>query len=891
MKLERLVIAGFGRLRDLSLKFGDGLTVVYGPNEAGKTTIVECIVRMLFGFPEAHHNKFRTRYEPWTGNGRFAAMLAYRLDDGRTFEVSRDFARAEVPTETVDAVTRRSMPTLCGNKSASPGEEALQIPLEVYRSAAVLSASDIGVDESASQALAERLAEIIGSAGDASAAEAIDRLQEARNSIGLTGANTPLGKASREADDAEADLRRFREERAAFAETIREQAALAERAHDLAARRSRCAAALAAVKLRSLRSRITDATEAQRRLDAALDERRAVGSSSPGAFEHRDDIEAAAESYRAAQQSEADATARSAARAADRTALQHDVDVAGNELIEKRAAVARFDETLAAHEAAAKDRPPITAETLAALEREADDADVAESRARTLETAAAIARQRPRPSPLAMFGAFLSAVALVIVWLITHALWSAIGGAALAALGTLFAVTFSGANRRRAQSIAGAEAAAVEAADVNGRAAAALAARCRAVGCPSVSAVRAARTAQLEIEKVRVARDGASEAARILAQRRDALVQRLNDIDVLERDRRTAAALTEQRKHALDALLDELSIPAGPIDDRVASYKRRRDADELAAHADAAAGNARAQLERALGGSTIDALEVEADRCAAQAASGGDAGEFADRSQSDLTSELEALEAEQRSVERALDAARGRVTEFERNHPVPVAELEERAQSAAAKRDRLRAARMALETASSEIERVKDIVHRDFTPPLNEAVSKLGAAMTGGRYAEAWIDPADFAVRVRVPETATTQDAAILSTGTLQQLQLALRAALAMTLGSGERVPLLVDDALANADDARAEAALLQAATLARSGQQIVFFTHRDALEARASSLVGVTVIRLEGPTTEATPPAGDDHARYDDPNDARPAPQPETAATPSSGMLPGFST
>jgi len=902
VRLERLVIAGFGRLRDLSLKFGDGLTVVYGPNESGKSTIVECIVRMLFGFPEPHHNKFRTRYEPWSGNGRFAATLAYRLDDGRTFEVTRDFARADVPTETVDAITRRPISTLTGNKSASPGEETLQIPLGVYRSAAVLSAGDIGVDETASHVLAERLAEIIGSAGDASAAEAIDRLEDARNSIGLTGANTPLGKASREADEAEADLRRFHEEQSDFAETIREQAALSERAHDLGARRSRCAAALAAVRLRSLRSRITEAAEAKRHLDSALDERGEVDAGS-AAFERRDDVDAAIEAYRAAVLSEADATARSAARAADRAALQHDVDVAGNELMEKRAAVARFDEKLAAHEAAAKDRPAISAETLAALEREADEADAAESRARTLETAAAIARQRQRPSPVATIGAYIFGGALVAIWLVTHALGFALGGIALIALGILFGVIVSGANRRRSDLISNAQTAAEEAGELNKRATAALVARCRAIGCPSVAAVRAARTAQLEIEKVRVAREGASEAARILAQRRDVLVQRLDDVDILERDRRVAAAQTEERRRALEALLDELAIASGTTDERIAAYRRRRDADELAAHADAAAGNARAQLERALGGSTVEALEDEADRCAAQAAAGGDPGEFADRSESELTAELGALEAEQRNVERALDAARGRMSEFDRNHPVPVAELEERAAAAAVKRDHLRAVRQALETASAEIERVKDIVHSDFTPPLNEAVGKLGSAMTGGRYGQAWIDPADFTVRVRVPETATTQEAAVLSTGTLQQLQLALRAALATTLGNGERVPLLVDDALANADDGRAEAALLQAATLARSGQQIVFFTHREALEARASALVGVTVVRLDGPIAGGVPTPGgdDDHVRYEETSDSRlattspeaaPAAGAQTATAgtpPGSGLLPGF--
>lgn len=889
MKLERLAIAGFGRLHDLSLKFGDGLTVVYGPNEAGKSTIVECIVRLLFGYPESQYNKLRVKYEPKAG-GPFRATLAYELDDHSRFEVTRDFARADVPTETVDAVTRRPQPALTGNKLASPGADALEISIDVFRAAAVLSADETAVPEPASHALGERLAEIIGSAGAASATQAMDHLKDARDSIGLRGANSQLGKATREADEAEAELSRQREDHTAFSATIREQAELLDRAHELTARKSRCAAALAAVRLRGLRSRITEATEAKRRLDAALDGRNEAKT--PSAFERRDEIDAAAEALRAAQQSEADAAARSIARAADRAALQHDVDVAGNELIDKRATVARFDEALAVHEAAAKDRPAISADTLAALEREADDADAAESRARTLETAAAIARQRQRPSPLGALGAFVLAGAFFAVWLITHALGFALGAVALAAAGIFFAVMFSGANRRRAATIAGAQTAAEEADVLNDRATAALAARCRAVGCPNVAAVRAARTAQLEIEKVRVARDGASEAARILAQRRDALSQRLDDIDAIERDRRTAAAQTQERKRALDVLLDQLSIAAGPIDVRIASYKQLRGADELAAHADAAAGNARAQLERALGGSTVDALEDEAAHCAAQAAAGGDPGEFADRSDSDLTSELSALEAEQRQVERSLDAIRGRVAEFDSTHSVPIAELEERAQSAVSERDRLKGIRAAIDIAMEMIEKSKDAVHKEFTPPLSEIVGEIAGAITDGRYSKAWIDPKDFAIRVIVPEGQQTETTDALSTGTAQQLRFGLMLAFATTLGSRERVPILVDDALANSDDARAESAMLQAAALARNGQQILFFTHRDALEARASSLVGVTVVRLDGPVTDTNPPAGqEDRARY---SEAVPdaSAQPATAGTPpSSGMLPGFST
>ena len=51
MRIGELHIDGFGTWKDLSLgEFGDGVTVVYGPNEAGKTTLMQFIRTVLYGF-------------------------------------------------------------------------------------------------------------------------------------------------------------------------------------------------------------------------------------------------------------------------------------------------------------------------------------------------------------------------------------------------------------------------------------------------------------------------------------------------------------------------------------------------------------------------------------------------------------------------------------------------------------------------------------------------------------------------------------------------------------------------------------------------------------------------------------------------------------------------
>lgn len=849
MKLEHLHIAGFGRLSGVDIGFGEGLTVIAGPNEAGKSTIVECLLRLLFGFPESQFNKERKRFEPWNGNVPYAAALRYRLDDGRVFEVERDFAKADVPTRTFEADTRRPVAALSGNKTTSPGEVALGVSRDVYRAAAVVRAGDFAEGTNgATDALADRLAAVVGAAGEASAAKAVERLKKAHADVGSSGPNTPLGKATRDADEAQDELRRVRENRTGFADNVRRHAQLTEQVSALASQRASCTAALAAARLQSVRSRIADAEVAQRALDDAQAGRNTVVSASPAMLSSRADIESAAEALRIAQATSDNAAARADAGAGKRDTIQRDVDGASAALLEKRASVARLDEVIAAHEAAAAGRPAISTETLAEMEREADAADAAEARARRLETEAAIARQRSRPAMFSVLAAVIASVAFAIAWFPSHLAvfgWLAFGAGALAvAAGTAYVR----AARRRNQTIARAEAAASEATEENARAVLALGARCRRLGCANVPAVRAARTAQAELDRVRAERAAAADAATHLTEKRDAIAQRLSDVNAVDVDRTAALAKVAHFSAALDALLDAVDAPPGSIDERLAAYRRLLDAGKDALQAEATIANARTALEKALKGSSLEALQAEATRHAAVAASGADPGDFAARSEVDLERESKHLDIELRDAERALDDAQGRIAGFDELHPVPAAELEERAAAAIENRDRLRAVRKAAEIAWTTIEAVKDVLYRDFTPVLNDAISKSAAAMTGGRYAQAWVDQKDLIVRVRVPETGGSQDAEALSTGTIEQFQFALRSALAAALGSGERVPILYDDALAHADDERLKAALEHAAALAAGGDQIVFFTQRGVVEELAANLHGVVHVRLPGP-------------------------------------------
>src|SRR5690606_5863239 len=75
MRIEKLVIYGCGKHENVTIELGSGMNVLYGLNEAGKTTIQQFILHILFGFPQK--NSALLRYEPKSG-GKYGGQVQLR---------------------------------------------------------------------------------------------------------------------------------------------------------------------------------------------------------------------------------------------------------------------------------------------------------------------------------------------------------------------------------------------------------------------------------------------------------------------------------------------------------------------------------------------------------------------------------------------------------------------------------------------------------------------------------------------------------------------------------------------------------------------------------------------------------------------------------------------
>ena len=69
MKLKRVEIDNFGKLKGFSLDFSDGMNFIYGNNEDGKTTLMSFIKMMFYGNVGAARDlsNLRRKYRPWDG--------------------------------------------------------------------------------------------------------------------------------------------------------------------------------------------------------------------------------------------------------------------------------------------------------------------------------------------------------------------------------------------------------------------------------------------------------------------------------------------------------------------------------------------------------------------------------------------------------------------------------------------------------------------------------------------------------------------------------------------------------------------------------------------------------------------------------------------------------
>lgn len=118
MKIEKIYISEFGKLKDFTLNLSDGFNVVFGENENGKTTVMAFIKAMFYGTGkkvQSIEQSLRIKYTPFGGAQNMGGRIFFEHEN-KKYCLERLFKSSD----TTDKITLTDTDT--GETSAVPSD-------------------------------------------------------------------------------------------------------------------------------------------------------------------------------------------------------------------------------------------------------------------------------------------------------------------------------------------------------------------------------------------------------------------------------------------------------------------------------------------------------------------------------------------------------------------------------------------------------------------------------------------------------------------------------------------------------------------------------------------------------------------------------------------------
>ncbi len=840
MRLRRIEAGRFGNLTDASLgPLGDGLTVVLGPNEAGKSSFTALVRYLLYGFPTKKSAADRPYLSP---AGPREGRLVFESAEGE-WVIERVSGPKGGPSS-VRALRGPQRPGLIDELTSGVSKQAFKVVFGFG------------------------LAEM----------DAIERLRGTDDDIiarlyAVVAGLTVSPQEVRAIIDAEADAlykprgtRPLINSLAADARDLRRRISELEHAgEEVAADRARLVAL--ATELDAANEALEEASTHHRML---IEEHRTLS-------ELQETVGAAESELLTLRRVVRDAQAAVERAVVDDAALAAAADISGlaeelsairqrtetaRELEERIAALraereARLAEAgVEAQAAAAIDLSPETRagverwrdELLSTAQRAKDAAEKRDEQAESAKVAAdEAARESSTPAPAAggRGGAVAWAALAAGIVLAAAGLYF---GQWLAALAGVLLAGFAATQARRGGAIRtgpDTQRLADRAADLAASAEKAALSATRAA--EHSQAARAEWRAWLEERGL----GGFSEPAAVVR-----VLELLSEARRLEAECAHAAERLERERVAISAFVERVGLcaasleMASPADVREAqtAVERMKGRLDTARSAAQEAAQARADAEAAAAAVTdaetrqahatsraqeiIERLGVEGGLAELSAAV-----EQAGLAEAEARERWGALKSEHASLQT-------RIGEREREGTMGTLRLELASASERIAQHTERYAALAL--ASRLLQRAQERYEKERQPEVVREAERLFSTITGGRYGRLTVPIGDSAIEV-FDASARAKETGILSDGTAGQLYLALRLALIGQLGeTGAALPVLMDDVFATFDPQRKAGAAEAVAELARTRQVVVFTCHPETAELLGGAEPGLASLSLD---------------------------------------------
>lgn len=204
MKITGVDIKAFGKFSGFKLEFGDHFNLIYGPNEAGKSTLLTFLEFMLFGAKkDGHTRKYfleaHDQYQPWDSSA-YEGILRFSVpSDKRDYEVYRNFNKDADKVTIHDARLGKDLSSSFPADKRDEilfAQEILGISRSIFLNTIMIPQLGLkdGFNADSKELSAQIIKSLSGGADDHGADMALNQLDKALESIGKTDRGKRAGE-------------------------------------------------------------------------------------------------------------------------------------------------------------------------------------------------------------------------------------------------------------------------------------------------------------------------------------------------------------------------------------------------------------------------------------------------------------------------------------------------------------------------------------------------------------------------------------------------------------------------------------------------------------------------------------------------------------------------
>ena len=184
MRINNLKINGFGKLKDREFKLSEGINLINGENEAGKSSLLKFTTSMLYGASKNKNGKEISdfdRYKPWQTE-EFSGKINYTLDSGEEFEVYREFKKKNPVIYNSNKEDISKDFTIDKTKGIDFFTEQTGVDEESFYSTAITEQEGIKLSRSSQNSIIQKISNLVSSGDDnISYKKSFDRINKRQN--------------------------------------------------------------------------------------------------------------------------------------------------------------------------------------------------------------------------------------------------------------------------------------------------------------------------------------------------------------------------------------------------------------------------------------------------------------------------------------------------------------------------------------------------------------------------------------------------------------------------------------------------------------------------------------------------------------------------------------